>query len=131
MSRPTEIARQYDDNAGNLTFRMNRVPDVTYTVFGDYQRKPPILTGPASPWGPVPDQFAYIYHQGFLALMMVLINDSRFPIFEQYFTARLLGAQDGLSDQERNIFLGDWTRVMQTVARSQGSVNAGIAGRSK
>jgi hypothetical protein len=79
----------------------------------------------------VPDEFSYIYNDGFLAMMMLLVNDSRFPIFENYFISRLLGAQDGLTDQERDIFLANWMRVLQTVTRSQGNTNAGVAGRSK
>jgi hypothetical protein len=79
----------------------------------------------------VPDEFSYIFNEGFLSMMMLLVNDSRFPIFESFFTSRLLGAQDGLSDQERDIFLGNWMRAVQTVQRAQGMTNAAIAGRSK
>jgi hypothetical protein len=131
QARPTKMAPQYDDNGGNITFRFDRLPDQPYTVYGDYQKKARLMTSPASVWGVVPDEFSYIYNDGFMAMMMLLVNDSRFPIFENYFVSRLLGAQDGLSDQERDIFLGNWMRIVQTVTRSQGSANLGTAARGK
>ena len=130
-ARPTLLAAEFDDNAGNITFRVDRVPDQNYTVNGDYQKKAIMMTSPASPWGVVPDEFSYIFNEGFLSLMMLLVNDSRFPIFENYFTSRLLSAQDGLTDQARDIFLGNWMRVLQTVQRAQGMTNLATAGRAK
>ena len=131
QNRPQTIAPQYDDNAGNITFRLDQVPDQAYTVWGDYQKKPTLMTSDASPWGVVPDQFGYIFNWGFLCIMSLLTNDSRFPIFESYFIGRLLGAQDGMTEQERNIFIGNWTALSATLTRSQGAVNAGIAARGK
>lgn len=130
-ARPTKIAIEFDDNAGNLTFRMDRKPDAAYTVYGDYQKKAALLTSAASVWGTVPDEFSYIFNEGFLCRMCLLVNDSRFPVFENYFVAHLLGAQDGLTDQERNIFLANWANVSQTLQRAMGAVNAGVAGRGK
>lgn len=129
--RPERIAPQFDDNAGVVTFRVDKKPDQNYTVYCDYQRKSPLMTSAASEWAPVPDEFNYIFNQGFLCIMSLLVNDSRFPIFENYFIARLLSAQDGLTDQERSIFLGNWGNFVQTLARSQGAVNSGVAGRAK
>jgi hypothetical protein len=129
--RPMQMAPQYDDNSGNITFRFDRVPDQAYTAFGDFQKKAGIITSAGSPWGVVPDEFQHVYHHGFLSLMSLLVNDSRFPIFENYFVSRLLSAQDGLSDQARDIFLANWTRVIQTLTRTQGSVQTATAGRAK
>jgi hypothetical protein len=129
--RPTRVAPQFDDGSGTLTFRFDRIPDAAYTMNGDYQKKATLITSPAMPWGVVPDEFGYIYNWGFLCILSLLINDSRFPIFEGYFISRLLGAQDGLTDQERNIFVANWMALAQTLSRSQGSVNSGIAGRGK
>lgn len=129
--RPTQLSPQFDDGAGNITFRLKNAPAAALTVTGNYQRKAPLLASLASPWTPVPDEFSYIFNLGFLALMMLLVNDSRFPVFEQWFIARLLGAQDGLTAQERAIFLGNWTAAIQTLSRAQGEVNSGVAGRAK
>jgi hypothetical protein len=131
VARPTKIAPQYDDDAGNITFRFNSIPDQNYTAFIDYQKRIALMGAPASPWGVVPDRFSYIYNQGFLAMMSLLVNDARFPIFEGYFLARLLGAQDGLTDQERNIFIGNWMEVTQTIARSQSTVAVAAGGRGR
>jgi len=131
QGRPEKLALQFDDNQGNIVFRLNKTPEQNYTVYGDYQQKAPLLTSAASEWAPVPDEFQYIFQQGFLCLMSLLVNDARFPIFENYFIARLLGAQDGLKDQEKNIFVANWMALTQTISRSQGAVNAGVAGRGK
>lgn len=131
QGRPSRVSPQLDDNAGNITFRFDRIPEANYTFYGEYQKKCPLLNSPASSWGVVPDEFSYIFNWGFLTLMSLLINDSRFPIFENYFISRLLAAQDGLTDQERNIFVGNWMALSQTLNRSQGAVNSGIAARGK
>lgn len=131
QGRPQTIAPQYDDNQGNITFRLSQVPEAAYTASLDYQKKPALIQSPAAPWGSVSDQFSYIYDWGFLAIMALLAGDGRFPVYENLFVSRLLGAQDGLNDQQRNIFLGNWMALTATVARTQGNVNQGIAGRGK
>lgn len=130
VTRPTLIAPQNDNNAGSITFRLQNAPDKVYVVNGTYQKKAPLLTSYASPWAPIPDEFSYIYNLGFLCFTSLLVNDSRFPIFEKWFVGSLLGAQDGLSEQEKNIFLGNWMADLSTVGRSQGKLNSGVAGRS-
>lgn len=129
VSRPTLVALQNDDNEGHITFRLQNAPDQVYTCNGTYQKKAALITSYASQWGPVPDEFSYIFNLGFLTITSLLVNDSRFPIFEKWFIGALLGAQDGLSAQEKNIFLGNWMADMATVARAQGNVNQGVAGR--
>lgn len=126
--RPEKIAPQFDDNAGNITFRLDKIPDESYTVYVDYQQAAPLITSPASQWNPVPDYFNYIFNLGFLALICLLVNDARFPIFERYFIGRLLGAQSGLTDQERNIFLANWAGAVTTLKRSDMAGAASLAG---
>lgn len=129
--RPQHIAPQFDDNAGVITFRVDKKPDKNYEMYVDYQKKAPLMTSAASSWGPVPDEFQYCFNEGFLSMMSLLVNDSRFPVFENYFIARLLGAQDGLTDQERNIFLGNWANLVGTMSRAAGAVNSGVGGRTR
>jgi len=131
MARPMMVAPEFDDNAGNITFRVDHTPDQQYTLYFDYQKKSPLMLSMGSTWGPVADEFEYIYQWGFLTIMGLLINDSRFPIWEQYFLSRLLGAQDGLTDQERNIFVGNWVALLSTLSRAEGNIKSGIAGRTK
>jgi hypothetical protein len=127
-ARPQKIAPQFDDNAGNITFRFDSVPDQPYTAYVDFQQSAPPLTSPASGWTPVPDYFNYIFNFGYLAIMSLLVNDARFPIFEKYFIGRLLGAQSGLSEQEKNIFLANWAMAMGTLKKSDLLAGAGVQG---
>ena len=129
QSRPKEISPQYDDNQGNITFRVKPAPDNGYTAYLDYQKKAPILTSWAQTWSPIPDEFGYCFNWGFLTVIGMLTNDSRFPVWEKYFLGRLLGLQDGLDDQARAIFLGQWAAISGTLTRSAGSVNSGVSGR--
>jgi hypothetical protein len=126
--RPEKIAPQFDDNGGGITFRFDKTPDRNYTCYVDYQQSAPLLTSPASGWGPVPDYFNYIFNFGYLAIMSLLVNDARFPIFEKYFIGRLLGAQSGLSEQERNIFLANWAAAVATMKKSDMASMAGLGG---
>jgi|SRR5271156_600934 len=127
-ARPKKIAPQFDDNAGNITFRFDSTPEANYTCYVDFQQSAPLLSSPASGWGPVPDYFNYIFNFGYLAVMSLLVNDARFPIFEKYFIGRLLGAQSGLSEQERNIFLASWAGAMMTLKKSDLLAGAGLGG---
>jgi hypothetical protein len=126
--RPQEVAPVYDDNAGNITFRFDTVPDKNYTAFFDYQQKAPLLTGTARAFGPVPDEFGYVFNTGFLAWASLLVNDARFPIWEKWFIGALLGAQDGLDEQAKAIMLGQWLAATRSMTRSDASGKMGSAG---
>ena len=129
--RPRAMAPQYDDNVGNITFRMDAVPTANDTVFVDYQRKAPVATSFGSNWAPLPDEYGYIYNQLFLALAGNLVSDPRWPAWLQVGVSALLGAQQGLTAQEVAIFVGEWDRVMSTLAKSQEMNKAGAAGLTK
>lgn len=129
QGRPKEIAPQYDDNAGNITFRVKPAPNAAYTAYLDFQQKAPILSSWAQTWAPIPDEFGYCFNWGFLTIVGMLTNDSRFPVWEKYFLGRVLGAQDGLDEQAKAIFLGNWMAVTGTITRATSGVNAGVAGR--
>ena len=43
-NRPSQISVQYDDNAGNITFRFLPVPDVAYSAVLTYQKAAPLVT---------------------------------------------------------------------------------------
>jgi hypothetical protein len=131
VGRPEKIAPQFDDNSGNIVFRVDKTPNAAYTAFIEFQAKAPTLASVAQLWAPMPDEFSYIFNMGFLSLLSIIANDSRFPIWENYFIARLLGSQDGLSDQDRNIFLGNWLALTQTLKRSDAAVSVGSTGRAK
>lgn len=129
--RPTEVAPQYDDNLGNITLRFNSVPDKSYTAWFDYQQAPGLISSWANPWGVVPDECGYIYNLGLLSLAALLVNDGRLGIWERQFVGALLGAQDGLDEQAKAIFMSQWLSETRSAARSQGAVQGGVAGRSQ
>lgn len=131
IDRPSLVAPVYDDNAGNITMRMNTVPDAGYTAFMDYQQKAPILTSYGSTFDPVPDEFSYIFNQLYLAAAGQLVADPRALAWRQEGVAALLGAQTGLTAQEIAIFLSEFDRFMMTLANSQGMEKLGIAGLAK
>jgi hypothetical protein len=109
--RPKEIAAQKDDNAGNFTFRLMPVPDKAYTVAITLQQRAAPFVTPSDKWAPIPDEYSYIYNWGFLALMFLYNDDPRFGGANQKFIGALLGAQQGLTETERNIFLNNWESI--------------------
>jgi hypothetical protein len=131
QGRPEYVSVQLDDNAGNITFRFMPCPDQDYTFTPSYQQKATPFTSLANRWNPIPDELAYIFQPGFLAMSMLVPGDSRFPIFNDRFVSHLLGAQDGLDEMQKSIFIGNWTDVMRQVAGSQMKNQQGIGGRGK
>ena len=126
--RPRKMAPVYDDNTGSITFRFDAIPDASYTAFVEYQRKAPIAGSFGATWAPLPDEYGSIYNKLFLALAANLISDPRAQAWGVEGVAALLGAQQGLTLQEIAIFAGEWDRLMQTLAKSQDMVKAGMAG---
>ena len=130
--RPSELAVQFEDTeAGTITLRTKERANIAYTLGLNYQRAVPQLQSFGDVLTPLPDQYAYVFDWGFLTIASLLVNDARFPIYEKFFVGKLLGLQDGLSAEERNIFLGNWLSTTATVARGQAGVQAGAAGRGQ
>lgn len=127
--RPSYVSHQIDDGLGNHTFRLSPSPDQAYLVVLTQQKKPPPLTSLGSLWTPVPDELAYIINHGFLSLSMLLTNDERFQVFNQRFMAHLLGRQGGLSEMERNIFIGNWMTITGMMQTGQLNTQQRIAAR--
>lgn len=132
LGRPQSIAPQIDDNAGNITFRFLPVPDAAYTVTVTFQKKiPALFSSLSTTWAPIPDQYSYIYNYGLLALTLAYKGDSRFPIINQKFVAHLLGAQQGLTETERNLFIDTWNLIsrqeyLMGVKTQQGRAALGV-----
>jgi hypothetical protein len=129
--RPKTIAPEYDNNTGNITFRLDAIPTANDTVFVDYQQKAPLMTSYASSWAPIPDEYGYIYNKLYLALAGNLVGDARAPQWSAEGVSALLGAQKGLTAQERAIFLMQWDREMQTLATSQDMGKLGVQGLAR
>lgn len=128
---PTKVALQYDDNQGHITFRFDSIPDQNYTVNLDYQAKAPLIQGASSPLGTLADENADLFFEGMLTWASLLVNDARFPIFERQFISHLLSRQDGLSEQAKIIFMGQWMEYVRTAQRSQTMSQGAAAGRQQ
>lgn len=111
QGRPANVSAVYDDNSGNITFRFMPVPDGVYVPSVIYQKKPLLFANLTDFWTPIPDEYSYIYQWGFLALMQMYADDPRFQVSNAKFVAHLLGAAQGLSETERNLFLGNWLEI--------------------
>lgn len=106
---PSFIAPQSDDNTGNITFRLLPLPDQIYQVNVIFQKRiPSLINSLASTWAPIPDHYSYIYQNGFLSLMLAFWNDPRWAHFSGKFVAGLLGAAEGLSEDQKNVFSRTW-----------------------
>lgn len=130
QGRPHSIAPQLDDNAGNITFRFMPVPDGVYTPTIIYQKKPTLFANLTDPWTPIPDEYAYIYNWGFLTMMQLYADDYRFQLSNQKFVAHLLAASEGLSEMEKNLFLGNWLTITDQQTTSQLRIQQGHQARS-
>ena len=118
-ARPAYCAPLIDDGQGDITFRTSPAPDQSYLHTLVFQRKAPRLLSLAYTWAPVPDDLAYIPMWGFLAMMSLIGNDARFNEYNGKFVTSVLSQQGGLTDLERNIFIGNWMRVMSQVQSTQ------------
>lgn len=130
VRRPQLVAAVYDDNQGNITFRFDALPDQAYTAFFDAQNKAQLLRGWSDPFGPVPDEFGYIYHTLFLSEAALIVNDARFEIWRRNGVAALLAAQDGLDEQAKAIMFEQMLNVGRTAQRSQAMGKSGAAAQS-
>jgi hypothetical protein len=129
IMRPQSIAVQSQDDE-SVTLRINSLPDRTYWLNGFYQQPPPPVTSTASSWSPIPDHLSYIYDWGFLAMLAMLTKDVRQIVFQQKFVSHLLGAQDGITATQRNIFIGEWLALMGEAGRNQLTTQQGVQARS-
>ncbi len=111
-SRPKYVSNFIENGDGTFVFRVMPPPDEAYELYGIYQKAAPQITSPASLWSPIPDRYGYIVDWLFLGLMAVLLNDARWPQFNQKGIAHLLGAQQGLSETEKNIFVEGYAQML-------------------
>lgn len=123
--RPRYIAAQGNDGQGDITFRLMPVPDESYPAVITIQQKAPLFTKLSQTWSPIPDDYSHIYNWGFLSLMWLFADDARFGQANQKFVTQMLGSAQGLTETERNIWLGNWqfitgTPVGNTTGQAQG-----------
>lgn len=129
VKRPSSAAMNVQDADGDVTLRLNSLPDAPYIIDGFYQRAPILMSSLANLWSPIPDHLSYIYDWGFLGFVSLLTKDARAPIFLGKFASHLLGAQDGLTAMQRSIFLGNFLEVIGQTGREQIGIQQGAQAR--
>lgn len=111
QSRPMFISPHAEDGQGNTTFRVSAAPDKPYPITIHVQLAAPGITSINQTWAPLPDFMQYIYDWGFLAFMWQFADDPRAPYAEGKFKAALLGRSEGLTEEQKNIFLNNWDEL--------------------
>lgn len=127
-ARPRFICPLAEDGNGNVSFRVMPAPNQNYPINVRIQSAAPQLTGVNQSWAPIPDYMEYVYNWGFLALMYLFADDSRFQLANQKFTAGLLGRAEGLTEEEKNVFLNTWNNITvpQQMQAQQGIQARGV-----
>lgn len=120
QNRPEFIGAHRQTGNGNVTFRVFSAPDKKYPVAIHAQLAAPAVTSINQTWAPIPDYLQYIYDYGFLALMLQFSDDpGRAAYYNNQFKAALLGRQEGLSEEQKNIFLNNWETLQNGYALKQ------------
>lgn len=127
-ARPRYVNPHVLDGNGNITFRLMPPPDAAYPVSLHVQKTAPILTSSNQTWAPIPDYMRYVYDWGFLALIYLFADDARFGLANQKFMSALLGRAQGITEEERNIFLNNWNGLtgQQQAQNMQGIQARGV-----
>jgi hypothetical protein len=120
-NQPTRISAQYDDGAGNITFRITPAPDKVYNVVVDYQQSAPQFSSLTQTWVPIPDYLSYLVNEGFFAKGAEYCNDPRNQEAMQLFLTDLAAVSEGLSQTQKNLWLTSKINSMrQTMTAQQG-----------
>lgn len=108
QDRPSFISTQDTNESGvSAVFRLLPVPDQTYQLNLTYQQAPQQISDLGWTWG-IPNQYQYIYSYAFLFLILDYFDDPRAARYRQLFVSSLLARQSGLSETDRNLFIGSW-----------------------
>jgi len=111
LGRPGFISAHTDDNSGNIGFVLSPVPNKPYPISIHIQKKSPLFTSINQTWAPIPDEYSYVYTWGFMTLMWLFADDNRWQFANAKFVSHLLGANEGLTETERNLFLQSWQAI--------------------
>lgn len=127
--RPQSIGPIYDDNAGNITFRVDSTPDQDYVAYLDYQAKAQPITSIAGTFGPFPDEFAFLFTKWMLSECSLIVNDPRFLTFRREAVYATLATQDGLKEQARVRMIEQMVNFGLTAGRSNATAQEAVKAR--
>ena len=121
--RSTFLSPESEDANGNVTFRLMPAPNKNYPIAVHAMLTPPQITSVNQTWAPLPDYLENVYSLGFLGWMMAFNDDPRAAMYNSQFKAALLARQDGLTQEEKDIFLNNWDMLTNTqqMQRTQGT----------
>jgi hypothetical protein len=125
-NRPEFIGPHVQDASGNITFRLSSAPDKAYPVSLHVQLAAPAVLSINQTWAPLPDFMEYIYEWGFLALMWAFADDNRATDANNKFKAGILGRAEGLSEEQRNVFLNNWEALYVSAQAKQMGTQARV-----
>lgn len=111
--RPAFASPQYENSqTGALTISFLPATDQSYQLIliGQQAWGPVTVSGT---WNPIPDYLGHIYNLGFLGLSMIYSGHPAGPLMFQRFLNTLAGAAEGISEQERSIFLEAYRGVSE------------------
>jgi hypothetical protein len=98
---PPQKIGHLDETDDTVTFRLWPVPPWSnqWQIDFRYQKKPPIKQGLQDTWAPFPDELAYVYNQGFLAMAYKQADDPRY--LQEYLKfLQLMRTALGINDME-------------------------------
>ena len=126
--RSTFLSPESEDANGNLTFRVMPSPDEAYPISIHAMLTPPQITSVNQTWSPLPDYLQNVYSLGFLGWMLAFNDDPRAPMYNSQFKAAILARQDGLTQEQKDIFLNNWDMLTsrQQMNASQGTQARGV-----
>lgn len=110
--RPEFLSPHTEDGAGNTTFRVSAAPSKKFPVAIHIQKAVPQFTSINQIWG-LPDFMQYIYDWGFVALIWQFADDPRAAYANNQFKAALLSRAQGLTEEQKNIFLNNWGALQE------------------
>ena len=126
LGQPAYLSVEYDDNNGNITFRVQGSPDQQYQINIMYQKSALSFESTSDYWTPIPDYFNFLCRSGMVAKALEYKGDERFAYAQQQFMKQVVMANEGLSESEKSLFLGD----RLDTAREQGSLQSGQQARN-
>ena len=130
QSRPEFISPLQETAANsNISLTLFPTPDSNYSLTVIGQNAPVLFTSLASTWSPIPDYMGHIYNTGFLAFAMLYARHAGFQLMFSRFLASLAGAAEGLSEQERSIFLGQYQYLLEATRAESNLQTLGTKGR--
>jgi|SRR5579883_337560 len=103
VDNPTKIALDRETQTGDSVVRLWAVPGTyVWTVYLDYQVKPPLITSLSGTWSPVPDELAFVYRAGFLYHAFTHLGDPRAEAQFQKFQLALAKARSVKDAEQQN-----------------------------